>query len=720
MASPAQEGATEPPASSPSISLSNEQLQALLNAVGQSNTGRSNASMAQCPVTFDGKREISVVEEFTTRAELYRKVEKISDADALISLPLLLTGEAQTWWRGVSGTIKSWKTALERIHASFAPKRPNHELFAMPFATRQSVSEPIEAFLAEKRAILAAIPHDFTTALELDMTYGLLNLQIRKKISRDDFKTFEDLITKGRHVKSMAREQAKITPKAATRKETQAATPLAPEPSTRGDSSSSDKQGTRPPRPKCAYCGNRGHDIVDCRKLKAKEQEAAAPAASNAPPMAPKAVTSEGIKCYGCGNPGFVRSRCPKCQGKMPATTANLVDAELAFCALSRSRPRARPNVTFSVAGARGEAYLDTGAVTSVASTSLHSLLQKRGVASKKSSAVITLADGSRTEGQVDTYLLPITLQGRTLTTEFIVLPESEHNRTLLGCDFIEDSGIVINAAEKHWYFYDEPDIKHKYRAPSQPQPAIGSAEYHINVKSAAPSPIQDNSSTSAKRATASEQQPAKRSREDPFEPFFDNYENYTAVNEEFVKDWLQDHMCDTLAIAAVDVRLRPDEAPTLNERQRERLNNLLEEFASLFEEDGPPTTFAEHRIDTGDSPPIAVPPYRLSPAKREILKSEISKMLRKGVLEEGESPWISNVVLVNKKNGDTRVWVDYRPLNKVTVPEPYPLPRIDDLLHSSKKATCMSSLDLRSGYWLIPLRKEDKPKTAFVTPFGI
>ena len=55
---------------------------------------------------------------------------------------------------------------------------------------------------------------------------------------------------------------------------------------------------------------------------------------------------------------------------------------------------------------------------------------------------------------------MPITLQGRTLTTEFIVLPGSEHNRTLLGCDFIEGSGILINAAEKYWYFYDEPDIK--------------------------------------------------------------------------------------------------------------------------------------------------------------------------------------------------------------------------------------------------------------------
>ena len=63
--------------------------------------------------------------------------------------------------------------------------------------------------------------------------------------------------------------------------------------------------------------------------------------------------------------------------------------------------------------------------------------------------------------------------------------------------------------------------------------------------------------------------------------------------------------------------------------------------------------------------------------------------MLLLGVIEECDSPWTSNVVLVPKKGGGTRVCIDYRQVNKVTVPDPYPLPRIDDLLHSSRSFDC-------------------------------
>ena len=94
--------------------------------------------------------------------------------------------------------------------------------------------------------------------------------------------------------------------------------------------------------------------------------------------------------------------------------------------------------------------------------------------------------------------------------------------------------------------------------------------------------------------------------------------------------------------------------------------------------------------------------------------------MLRLGVIKECKSAWTSNVVLVTKKNGDTCVCIDFREVNKVMVSERYPMPRIDALLHSAKGANCMTSMDLCSGYWLIPLRKEDWRKTAFVAPFGI
>ena len=205
------------------------------------------------------------------------------------------------------------------------------------------------------------------------------------------------------------------------------------------------------------------------------------------------------------------------------------------------------------------------------------------------------------------------------------------------------------------------------------------------------------------------------------FDHLFKTYDDFKkGVDSVFEEDWMKENRCDNIFIGAVDVRLNPEEASTLDEAQREELNNLILEFKDIFETEGPPTTLTEHCIDTGESPPISVPPYRLSPGKREMLKREIAEMLQLGIIEECDSPWTSNVVLVPKKGGGIRVCIDYRQVNKVTVPDPYPLPRIDNLLHSSRGFDCMTSMDLRTGFWLIPVRKQDRPKTAFVTPFSV
>ena len=103
-------------------------LAALLGALRQGNEAKPG-SMVRCPVSFNGTRKLSTVEDFTTRAELYRHVEHIFKADALAGFQLLLSGKAQTRWRGVSASIATWNDALTRIHDSFAPKRANHELY---------------------------------------------------------------------------------------------------------------------------------------------------------------------------------------------------------------------------------------------------------------------------------------------------------------------------------------------------------------------------------------------------------------------------------------------------------------------------------------------------------------------------------------------------------------------------------------------------------------
>ena len=93
--------------------------------------------------------------------------------------------------------------------------------------------------------------------------------------------------------------------------------------------------------------------------------------------------------------------------------------------------------------------------------------------------------------------------------------------------------------------------------------------------------------------------------------------------------------------------------------------------------------------------------------------------LLEKGFIHPSVSPWGAPVLFVNKKNGTLRLCVDYRQLNKMTVKNKYPLPRIDDLFDHLKGASVFSKIDLRSGYHQLRIKDVDVHKTTFRTQYG-
>ena len=102
------------------------------------------------------------------------------------------------------------------------------------------------------------------------------------------------------------------------------------------------------------------------------------------------------------------------------------------------------------------------------------------------------------------------------------------------------------------------------------------------------------------------------------------------------------------------------------------------------------------------------------------LLKEQIDQLLAKEFIQPSSSPWGCPVLFVKKRDSTVpRLVSDYRPLNVVTIKNKYPIPRINDLLDQLAGATVFSKMDLRSGYHQIKIRKEDIPKTAFVTRYG-
>ncbi|KAJ9544562.1 hypothetical protein OSB04_024269 [Centaurea solstitialis] len=141
----------------------------------------------------------------------------------------------------------------------------------------------------------------------------------------------------------------------------------------------------------------------------------------------------------------------------------------------------------------------------------------------------------------------------------------------------------------------------------------------------------------------------------------------------------------------------------------------FLEEFPGL-----PPPWQVEFRIDLiPGAAPVATTPYRLAPAEMQELSSQIQDMLDKGFIQPSSSPWGSPVLFVKKKDGSLRMCIDYRELNKWTIKNRYPLPRIDDLFDQLQGASFFSKIDLRSGYHQLRFHEEDFHKTAFRTCYG-
>ena len=149
----------------------------------------------------------------------------------------------------------------------------------------------------------------------------------------------------------------------------------------------------------------------------------------------------------------------------------------------------------------------------------------------------------------------------------------------------------------------------------------------------------------------------------------------------------------------------------------------VVKEFADVFPEELPglpPQREIEFTIElVPGAEPISKAPYRMAPLELQELKEQLQELLERGVIRPSVSPWGAPVLFVKKKDGSMRLCIDYRELNRVTIRNRYPLPRIDDLFDQLQGAKYFSKIDLRSGYHQLRVKDEDISKTAFRTRYG-
>lgn len=319
---------------------------------------------------------------------------------------------------------------------------------------------------------------------------------------------------------------------------------------------------------------------------------------------------------------GFIRSNCPDCKVKLISSSTNQSSVDIDVCDTSHFVEfssldpewytfKSQPILSISICGANGIALIDTAAKLSVASASLYNVLLKNNVKFQTVRMNVKLADGSQKKESIQMCSVDVCVQGRAIPTRFVVFPNS--TETLLGIEFVLDAGICFDFYNSVWSFHDSNEtFLLKYEKSSQHK-AIPLSEFSSNMF------CNDNVVPPANELKA------ETNTELLSDIIFSGSEA-NILKSEITND---EHICEKelipfLDISSVELILRPEEGSRLEINQKSIVQQLLDKYEGTFAPGGAPTKFVEHHIETGDSRPIAVPPYPLSEPKRQILRKEL------------------------------------------------------------------------------------------------
>ena len=326
------------------------------------------------------------------------------------------------------------------------------------------------------------------------------------------------------------------------------------------------------------------------------------------------------------------------------------------------------PKCQVNILGSWKEALVDSGADISVIQTQLLTSLPRNAILKRfklggPKKCVSASGHDLGPDGQV---ILRFALGGRNFCHKFLVV-RNLHRGIILGDDFLSDKGAKV-------------DFKNRIML-------VQRARVRLTPRGTCP--------------------------EDEMEPT-DLQEGVSSVNMSYGEN---------PKVTPILPKKKEFTIGSCHPDQKKELVTLLEKNDDLFVQndiDLTRTDLVEMCIETKNHPPIAQRMRRLPFQKRCLVKQHVQEMQAAGVIRPSNSPWSSPIVLAKKPDGSKRFCVDYSKLNDVTVGDAFPLPNMEDLLLNLGRAKYYSSVDLKSGYWQVRVREEDKAKTAFAVPEGL
>lgn len=154
-----------------------------------------------------------------------------------------------------------------------------------------------------------------------------------------------------------------------------------------------------------------------------------------------------------------------------------------------------------------------------------------------------------------------------------------------------------------------------------------------------------------------------------------------------------------------------------LLDEEKLQLENLLESRFKEFDKLKGITTYTEHVIRMKSDEPVRHKYFSKNPKMREIIYKQIDELIKSNRIEPSSSSYCSPIVLVKKKDDSWRMCIDYRKINENSIRDAYPMPQIPSILNRLKEARYVSAIDLKNGYWQVPIRADSRQYTAFTVP---